>query len=72
MFSKTKVVIYSLKEMERWFFKNDNPVVCFSCSKGEYSVGLAERYPNKKILLESILKELVLWGAKQLLKVPKM
>jgi tRNA G46 methylase TrmB len=30
------------------------------CGKGEYSVGLAERYPNKKISLELILKELVL------------
>jgi hypothetical protein len=29
------------------------------CGKGEYSVGLAERYPNKKFLLELILKELV-------------
>jgi hypothetical protein len=31
--------------------------------KGEYSVGLAERYPNKKTLLELILKALV-FGAK--------
>jgi tRNA (guanine-N7-)-methyltransferase len=31
------------------FFKNDNPVVLeLGCGKGEYSVGLAERYPNKK------------------------
>jgi tRNA (guanine-N7-)-methyltransferase len=30
------------------FFKNDNPVVLeLGCGKGEYSVGLAERYPKK-------------------------
>jgi tRNA G46 methylase TrmB len=43
------------------------------CGKGEYSVGLAERYPNK-ISLELILKELVFGEVlKQLLmKVYKM
>ena len=30
------------------FFKNDNPIVLeLGCGKGEYSVGLAERFPEK-------------------------
>ena len=30
------------------FFKNDNPLVLeLGCGKGEYSVGLAKKYPNK-------------------------
>jgi tRNA (guanine-N7-)-methyltransferase len=55
------------------FFKNDNPVVLeLGCGKGEYSVGLAERYLIK-ISLELILKELVFWrGAKTMMKVYKM
>lgn len=33
------------------FFKNDNPIVLeLGCGKGEYSVGLAERYPNKNFV----------------------
>jgi len=33
------------------FFKNDNPIVLeLGCGKGEYSVGLAERYPNKNFI----------------------
>lgn len=33
------------------FFKNDNPLVLeLGCGKGEYSVGLAERYPNKNFI----------------------
>ena len=38
------------------FFKNDNPIVLeLGCGKGEYSVGLAERFPekNEKIIFES-------------------
>ena len=30
------------------FFKNDNPIVLeLGCGKGEYTVGLAKKYPNK-------------------------
>ena len=30
------------------FFKNDNPIVLeLGCGKGEYTVGLAEKYPDK-------------------------
>ena len=33
------------------FFKNDNPLVLeLGCGKGEYSVGLAKKYPNKNFL----------------------
>jgi tRNA (guanine-N7-)-methyltransferase len=33
------------------FFKNDNPIIIeLGCGKGEYSVGLAERYPNKNFV----------------------
>lgn len=33
------------------FFKNNNPIVLeIGCGKGEYSVGLAERYSNKNFL----------------------
>ena len=33
------------------FFKNDNPIVLeLGCGKGEYSVGLAERNPNKNYI----------------------
>ncbi len=33
------------------FFKNDNPIVLeVGCGKGEYTTGLAERYPNKNFI----------------------
>jgi tRNA (guanine-N7-)-methyltransferase len=33
------------------FFKNDNPIILeLGCGKGEYSVGLAERFPNKNFI----------------------
>ena len=33
------------------FFKNDNPIVVeLGCGKGEYSVGLAERFPDKNFV----------------------
>ena len=33
------------------FFKNDNPIVLeLGCGKGEYSVGLAQRYPEKNFI----------------------
>lgn len=33
------------------FFKNDNPIVLeLGCGKGEYTVGLAKKYPNKNFL----------------------
>ena len=49
---------YELKEniflKGKWnveFFKNDNPIVLeLGCGKGEYSVVLAERYPEKNFI----------------------
>ena len=33
------------------FFKNDNPIVVeLGCGKGEYSVGLAQSYPDKNFV----------------------
>lgn len=33
------------------FFKNDNPLVLeLGCGKGEYTVGLAEKYPNRNFI----------------------
>ena len=33
------------------FFKNDNPLILeLGCGKGEYSVGLAQRYPDKNFI----------------------
>lgn len=33
------------------FFKNDNPIVLeLGCGKGEYSVGLAKKNPNKNFI----------------------
>lgn len=33
------------------FFKNDNPIVLeLGCGKGEYSIGLAQSFPNKNFL----------------------
>ncbi|MBI4947835.1 MAG: tRNA (guanosine(46)-N7)-methyltransferase TrmB [Bacteroidetes bacterium] len=33
------------------YFKNNNPIVLeLGCGKGEYSIGLAERYPNKNFI----------------------
>lgn len=39
--------------MGKWntFFKNDNPIVLeLGCGKGEYTVGLAAKYPNKNFI----------------------
>ena len=40
---------FSLKgKWKSAFFKNNNPLVVeLGCGKGEYSVGLAKKYPNK-------------------------
>jgi tRNA (guanine-N7-)-methyltransferase len=33
------------------FFKNDNPIVVeIGCGRGEYTVGLAQKYPNKNFI----------------------
>ncbi len=44
--------LFPLKgKWKAYFFKNDNPLVLeLGCGKGEYSVGLAEKYPNKNFI----------------------
>lgn len=38
-------------EWAKSFFKNDNPVILeLACGKGEYSVNLAKKYPNKNFV----------------------
>ncbi|WP_242131287.1 tRNA (guanosine(46)-N7)-methyltransferase TrmB [Aestuariivivens marinum] len=43
---------YSLKgNWRKTFFNNENPLVLeLGCGKGEYSVGLAQKYPNKNFV----------------------
>lgn len=43
---------YPLKNnWNKTFFKNNNPLVLeLGCGKGEYSVGLAKKYPNKNFI----------------------
>ena len=47
------------------FFKNDNPIVLeLGCGKGEYTVGLAQRYPNKNFIGVDIKGNRIWTGAK--------
>jgi tRNA (guanine-N7-)-methyltransferase len=49
------------------FFKNDNPVVAeLGCGKGEYTVGLAERFPGKNFIGVDIKGARMWKGAKQI------
>lgn len=52
--TREEVVLGDFEWKGNWnknFFKNDNPIVLeLGCGKGEYSVGLAERYPNKNFI----------------------
>ena len=45
---------FNFKLKGKWnsdHFKNDNPIVLeLGCGKGEYSIGLAERYPGKNFI----------------------
>ena len=43
---------FSLKGLwNATFFKNDNPLVLeLGCGKGEYSIGMAKKYPNKNFI----------------------
>ena len=46
-------VVSNFKYKGAWssFFKNDNPIVLeLGCGKGEYSVALAKKYPNKNFI----------------------
>ncbi len=47
------------------YFKNDNPIVLeLGCGKGEYSVGLAARYPNKNFVGVDVKGNRIWTGAK--------
>lgn len=52
--TREEVVSDSFPLKGKWnsdFFKNDNPIVLeLGCGKGEYSVGLAEKSPNKNFV----------------------
>ena len=48
------------------YFKNDNPIVLeLGCSKGEYTVGLAKRYPDKNFIGVDIKGNRIWTGAKE-------
>jgi tRNA (guanine-N7-)-methyltransferase len=47
------------------YFKNNNPIVLeLGCGKGEYTVGLAQRYPNKNFIGVDIKGNRIWTGAK--------
>ncbi|WP_378179250.1 tRNA (guanosine(46)-N7)-methyltransferase TrmB [Aquimarina sp. SS2-1] len=52
--SREEVLSNALGFKGKWrekFFKNQNPIVLeLGCGKGEYTVGLAERYPDKNFI----------------------
>jgi len=52
--SREEVITNSLKLKGNWkrdFFKNENPLVLeLGCGKGEYTVNLAKRYPEKNFI----------------------
>lgn len=51
------------------FFKNDKPIVLeLGCGKGEYTLGLARRYPDKNFLGIDIKGARIWGGAKEALK----
>jgi len=48
------------------FFKNDNPIVLeLGCGKGEYTVGLAKRYPDKNFIGVDIKGNRIWTGARE-------
>ena len=48
------------------FFKNDNPVILeLGCGKGEYSIGLGKKYPNKNFIGIDIKGSRIWFGAKE-------
>lgn len=52
------------------FFKNDHPIVLeLGCGKGEYTVGLAKRYPNKNFIGVDIKGNRMYIGATEALEL---
>ena len=53
----------------KWFFKNENPIVLeLGCGMGEYTVGLAKKFPNKNFLGVDIKGARMWQGATQALE----
>ncbi|MFN2260689.1 MAG: tRNA (guanosine(46)-N7)-methyltransferase TrmB [Psychroflexus sp.] len=52
--SRSEIVDETYKYKNRWkqdFFKNEKPLILeLGCGKGEYTIGLAERFPDKNFL----------------------
>ena len=58
---------YSSSLQGKWkeYFKNDNPIVLeLACGRGEYTVGLARRYPNKNFIGVDVKGARIWKGAK--------
>jgi len=50
-FEEVKNGFYLKGRWRKDFFRNNNPVVLeLACGKGEYAVGLAQRYPDKNFI----------------------
>ena len=60
---------FSLKgKWKKEFFKNNNPLILeLACGKGEYSVSLAKKYPNKNFIGIDIKGSRIWTGAKEVL-----
>ena len=60
---------FSLRKWSKTVFKNNNPIVLeLGCGKGEYSVGLAELFPDKNFIGVDIKGARMWTGAKDSLK----
>ena len=60
---------FALKGKWHTFFKNDNPIILeLGCGKGEYSVSLAEKYPEKNFIGIDIKRARFWRGAKTALE----
>ena len=65
-FEQAKEDSFQLKgKWHQAYFKNNNPIVLeLGCGKGEYSVGLAKRYPDKNFIGVDIKGNRIHTGAK--------
>jgi len=51
LFTERKTDFKLKGKWNKEYFKNENPIVLeLACGKGEYSIGLAEKYPNKNFI----------------------
>jgi tRNA (guanine-N7-)-methyltransferase len=61
---------FELKGKWHQFFGNNNPIILeLGCGKGEYSVGLAQKYPNKNFIGIDIKGARIYTGAKLALEL---